>query len=137
MKGLFKRQKIIFHRKNLEHRKLILLITFIFDRTFFLITSRQLFENDATLINHRLFFQRKDPPQLHRFQFLEINSLMVETIKKKIFQTQIFINKLLNLIIFDKFSKIGDGQVVENLFLEKMIRNLLESHHFFKFGKKQ
>ena len=39
-------------------------------------------------------------------------------------------NKLLNLIIIDSFSKIGNGQVVENLFPEKMIYDLLESHHF-------
>ena len=35
------------------------------------------------LINHELFFQRKDSLQLHRFQFLKINSLMAETIKNQ------------------------------------------------------
>ena len=41
-----------------------------------------------------------------------------------------FINKLLNLIIIDSFSKIGDGQVVANPFPEKVIEDLLELHHF-------
>ena len=44
----------------------------------------QLYENNVTLLNHESFFQRKDPPQLHRFQFLEINSLMAQTIKKNL-----------------------------------------------------
>ena len=39
-------------------------------------------------------------------------------------------NKLLNMIIIDSFSKSGNGQVVENLFAEKMICDSLESHHF-------
>ena len=34
------------------------------------------------------------------------------------------------------FLKIRNGQVVGNLFSEKMIHYLLESHNFFKFGKK-
>ena len=62
--------------------EIILSINFIY----FLIASSQLFENYATLINHESFFQRKDSPQLHRLQFLAINSLMAETIKKAIFQ---------------------------------------------------
>ena len=45
-------------------------------------------------------------------------------------QNKIFINKLLYLIIINSFSKIGNGQVVENLFPKKMNRDLLESHHF-------
>ena len=35
------------------------------------------------------------------------------------------------------FSKIGNGQVVENLFPEQMIYEISESHHFFKFDKKR
>ena len=35
------------------------------------------------------------------------------------------------------FSKIGNGQVVENLLPKKMNRDLLESHHFLKFGSKR
>ena len=35
----FEREKIILHDKNLKHRKIILLINFIFDPTFFLIAS--------------------------------------------------------------------------------------------------
>ena len=57
--------------------------------------------------------------------------------KKTIFQNKIFINKLLHLIIIDLFSKIGNGQIVENLFPKKMIYDLSESHHFLKFGKKR
>ena len=34
---------------------------------------------------------------------------MAETIKKTFFQNEIFINKLLNLIIIYSFSKIGNG----------------------------
>ena len=33
------------------------------------------------------------------------------------------------------FSKIGNGEVMENLFSEKMIRDLSESHNFLKFDK--
>ena len=35
------------------------------------------------------------------------------------------------------FLKIENGEVVGNLFSEKMIHNLLESHNILKFGKKQ
>ena len=41
------------------------------------------------------------------------------------------------MIIIDSFSKIGNGQIVENLFPEQMIHDLSESHHFKKFGKKR
>ena len=37
----------------------------------------------------------------------------------------------------NSFSKIGNGQVVENLFPKKLNRDLLESHHFFKFSSKR
>ena len=67
LKGYFKREKINLHEKNLRHRKIILLINFIFDPTFFLIASHQIQKNYAILINHESFFQRKDFPQLHRF----------------------------------------------------------------------
>ena len=53
---------------------------------------------------------------------------MAEIIKKTIFQNNIFINKLLYLIIINSISKIGNGQVVENFFPKKMNRDLLESH---------
>ena len=61
---------------------------------------------------------------------------MVETIKKK-FHNKIVINNLLNLIIIDSFSEIGNYHLVENLSSEKMIRDLSESYHFSKFGKKR
>ena len=35
------------------------------------------------------------------------------------------------------FLKIRNGEVVGNLVSEKMIHDLLESHNFSKFGKKQ
>ena len=120
----------------MKHRKIILLINFIFDPTFFLIVSYQILKNYAILINHESFFQRKDFPQLHHFRFSKINSLMAEIIKKH-FPKQNFLNKLLNLMIINSFSKIGNGQVVENLFLQKVICNLLKSHNFLKFGKKR
>ena len=59
-----------------------------------------------------------------------MNSLMAEIIKKTVFQNKIYINKLLYLIIINSISKIGNCQVIENLFSEKMNRDLLESHHF-------
>ena len=40
-------------------------------------------------------------------------------------------------MIIYSFSEIGKGQVVENLFPEKMIRDFAESHYFQKFGKKE
>ena len=55
---------------------------------------------------------------------------MAETIEKRFFQKKIFLNKLLNLIIINSVSKTENGQVVENLFPEKMIHNSLESQHF-------
>ena len=52
LKGYFEREKIILHEKNLKHRKIILLINFSFDPTFFLIASYQILKNYAILINH-------------------------------------------------------------------------------------
>ena len=45
LKGCFEREKIILHKKNFKHRKIILLINFIFDPTFFLIASYQILKN--------------------------------------------------------------------------------------------
>ena len=57
-------------------------------------------------MNHESLFQRKDPPQLHRFQFFKINSLMDETIKKK-FQKRNFYKQIdefdNNLFIFENW----------------------------------
>ena len=104
LKGYFKREKIILQEKNLKHRKIILLKNFIFDPTFYLIASYQILKNYAILINHESFFQRKDFPQLHRFQFSKINSLMAETINfpKRNFYKQIaeFDN---NIFIFENW----------------------------------
>ena len=41
------------------------------------------------------------------------------------------------LSIKEVFPKIGNGKIVKNLFSQKMIRDLLESHHFVKFGMKR
>ena len=65
--GYFEREKIIFHEKNLKHKKIMLLINFIFDPTFFLIASYQILKNYAILINHESFFHRKDFLQLYSF----------------------------------------------------------------------
>ena len=59
----FEWEKIIFLKKNLKNRKIISLINFIFDPTFFHIASYQFLKNYAILINHESFFQRKDFPQ--------------------------------------------------------------------------
>ena len=67
LKGYFEREKIILHTKNLKHRKIILLINFIIDPTFFLIASCQILKYYAILINHESSFRRKNFPQLHRF----------------------------------------------------------------------
>ena len=64
------------------------LTNFYFCRTFFLIASYQILQNDAILINHESFFQEKESSQLYRFQFLEINSLMAETIKNQFSKTK-------------------------------------------------
>ena len=61
---------------------------FYFCPTFFLIASYQILQNDAILINHESFFQKKESSQFYRSQFLEINSLMAETIKNQFFKTK-------------------------------------------------
>ena len=67
IEGHFERERIILHEQNLKHRKIILLINFIFAPTFFLIASYQILENYAILINYKSLFQENDFPQLHRF----------------------------------------------------------------------
>ena len=57
-------------------------------RTFFLIDSYQILQNHAILINYESFFQEKESSQLHRSQFLEINSLMAKTIKNQFSKTK-------------------------------------------------
>ena len=52
------------------------LTNFIFTQTFFLIASYQILKNDAILINHGPFFQKKDSLQLNRFQFSKMNNLL-------------------------------------------------------------
>ena len=61
---------------------------FLFLPNLFLITSYQILRNDAILINYESFFQEKESSQLYNTQFLEINSLMVETIKNQFSKTK-------------------------------------------------
>ena len=61
---------------------------FYFYSNFFLIASYQICKNDAILINHESFFQEKESSQLYGSQFLEINSLMDETIKNQFSKTK-------------------------------------------------
>ena len=111
----------------MKYRKIILLINFIFAPTFFLIASYQISKNDGILINYKSLFQEIDSPKLNHFQFLKMNKLLSNSaiclyfIKYK----------------YKIFLKIRNGEVVGNLFSEKMIHDLLESHNFLKFGKKQ
>ena len=97
----------------MKHRKIILLINFIFYPTFFLIASYQILKNYAILINHESFFQRKDFPQLHRFWFLKINSLIAETIKKT-FSIRNFYKQIAefdnNLFIFENWTYQGKNK---------------------------
>ena len=62
---------------------------FYFYRTFLLVASYQILQNDAILINHKSFFQKKESPQHYHSQFLEINSLIAETIKKQFYKTKL------------------------------------------------
>ena len=61
---------------------------FYFCRTFFLIASFQILQNNAILINHDSFFQEKESPQLYSSQFSEMNCLMAETIKNQFSKTK-------------------------------------------------
>ena len=81
MKESFKREKIIFCKNHLEHRKVMYLTNYILTCTFFHIAFYQIFKNGVILINRGSFFQGKDSLQLNRFQFFKINSLMAETVK--------------------------------------------------------
>ena len=48
----------------------------IFTRTFFLISLYQIKKNDMILINHGLFFRKKNSLQLNHFQFSKMNKLL-------------------------------------------------------------
>ena len=76
LKGYFGREKINFHEKNLKYRKIILVINFIFDPTFFLIASYQILKNYAFLINYKSLFQEKDSLYFNHFQFSKMNKLL-------------------------------------------------------------
>ena len=61
---------------------------FYFCQTSFLISSYQILQNDAILINHGSFFQGKEFSKFCRSQFLEINSLMAKKIKNQFSKTK-------------------------------------------------
>ena len=61
---------------------------FYFCRTFLLITSYQILQNGAILINQETFFQEIKSSQLYRSRCLEINSLIAETIKNQFSKTK-------------------------------------------------
>ena len=91
----------------------------------FLIALYQIFKNDACDSNKsRVIFSWKI-----------FSTILWRKPLRKNFRSKIFINKLLNLMIIYLYPKIRNGQVVENLFPEKMTRDIrLESHYFWKFG---
>ena len=64
------------------------LTNFYFCQTFLLIVSYQIFKNYVILINYDSFFQKKESSQLYRSQFLEIDSLIAETIKNQFSKTK-------------------------------------------------
>ena len=113
------------------------LTNFIFTRIFFLIASYQILKNDMILIIHESFFQEKDSLLLNRFQFSKMNKLLSNS-------AICFFRILFWKIDFEWFQslknlfpKIRNGNVVKIFFPEKMIRDLLESHNFVKFGMKR
>ena len=57
-------------------------------RTFFLVASYQILQNESILMNYESVFQENESSQLYRFKFLEINSLMAETIKYQFSKTK-------------------------------------------------
>ena len=59
LKGYFERDEIILHETNLKHRKIILLINFIFAQIYFLIASSEIFKNDAILISRFIFLAKR------------------------------------------------------------------------------
>ena len=85
---------------------ILLLINFIFDPTFFHITSYQILQNYGILINHESFFSEKRFPTTSSFLIFKIKFFSDWNHEKNILQNEIFINKLLNLIIIYSFSKI-------------------------------
>ena len=74
--SILEEKRLIFIKKKLKYRKIILLINFIFAPTFFLIASYQILKNYAILINYNSHFQEKDSLQLNHFQFSKMNKLL-------------------------------------------------------------
>ena len=103
---------------------------FYFYPNFFSYRLLHTFKNGAILINHEYFFLGKRFSTTWAFPIFEYKFLNGWNYAKTISQDNIFIKKLQYLIIIYSISKIGNGQVVENLFPKKINRDLLESHHF-------
>ena len=108
------------------------LTNFIFTRTFYPIASLPNIKKLCDSNKSRIIFSGK-----RIFTTLPLRIFVNKFFNgwnhlKSIFQNKILINKLLNFKIIYSFYKFGNGQVVENLFPEKKIRDLLESHRFFK-----
>ena len=76
LNGYFESKKITFHEKNLKHKKIILLINYIFSTTFFPIASCQILKNYAILINYESDYQGKDSLQHNHFQFMIMNQFL-------------------------------------------------------------
>ena len=80
--------KDYFLRKKFDTQKNNFINKFYICTNIFLIALRKVFKNEAILINHGSFLHGKDYLQLDRFEFLDINSLMAETIKKHFSETK-------------------------------------------------
>ena len=88
IEGLIWKRKDYLPRKKFEMQKNKVFNKFYFFRTFILIASYQILQIYAILINNESFLQKKESSQLYRSQFLEINSLMAETIKNQFSKTK-------------------------------------------------
>ena len=93
-KGSFKRGEIIFEKKIICERKIILL-------KFFPIASSQIFENGAILINNGSFFQGEDFLQLECFQF--IKSINYYQIQQFVYKHFILENCFLMILAVKEF----------------------------------
>ena len=67
LEGYFEREKIILQEKNLKHRKIILLINFIFDPTFFSYRFLPNFKKLCDFNKSRIIFSEKRFPTTSPF----------------------------------------------------------------------
>ena len=137
IKGLFWKRKDYSTWKKFETQKNNLINKFYFWPNFF---SYRFLQNCKKLCDSNkswIIFSEKRFPTTSPFLIFKYKFFNGWNNLKNIFQYDIFINKLLNLIIIYSISKIGNGKVVGNLFFEKVICNFFKSHNFLKFGKKR